>query len=241
MSEIENTGVDMYFATNYCDAYLITASTSTYAWWIAFLMPKEVPVFYYDCHLLECKHITKKDYFLPKWQGINYNYFVQGNKLREKEENEVNETLFYYQKWLEPLDSFRKIPEYEKFVLSEKMNGRLGNQMFRFATLYAIGQMTNRTPVYGYNDCQMINYDEELSVLFPNFHSRIYFLKEDFNDTYNYPFATDCCDLIDTNVGDNSSYKICVHTRVGDFIGKGESKIGEVSTAIERIIKNHKV
>uniref|UniRef100_A0A914MIL7 Alpha-1,2-fucosyltransferase n=1 Tax=Meloidogyne incognita TaxID=6306 RepID=A0A914MIL7_MELIC len=73
MPEINNSGVNMYFAINYCNSYLITASSSTFAWWIGFLMPEEVPIFYYNCHL-ECIHIKKKDYFLPKWKGINYNY-----------------------------------------------------------------------------------------------------------------------------------------------------------------------
>uniref|UniRef100_A0A914NJ94 Uncharacterized protein n=1 Tax=Meloidogyne incognita TaxID=6306 RepID=A0A914NJ94_MELIC len=65
MPEINNSGVNMYFAINYCNSYLITASSSTFAWWIGFLMPEEVPIFYYNCHL-ECIHIKKKDYFLPK-------------------------------------------------------------------------------------------------------------------------------------------------------------------------------
>nr|CAD2194572.1 unnamed protein product [Meloidogyne enterolobii] len=41
MPEINNSGVNMYFAINYCNSYLITASSSTFAWWIGFLMPEE--------------------------------------------------------------------------------------------------------------------------------------------------------------------------------------------------------
>ncbi|KAF7635935.1 hypothetical protein Mgra_00004655 [Meloidogyne graminicola] len=63
----------MYFASNYCNSFLMTASTSTYAWWIGFLMPKNVEIYYYNCHL-ECLHIKKEDYFLPKWNAITYNF-----------------------------------------------------------------------------------------------------------------------------------------------------------------------
>ncbi|KAF7633596.1 hypothetical protein Mgra_00007005 [Meloidogyne graminicola] len=195
---------------------------------------------------------------------------------------EINETLNYWEQCLEPFDSNKRIPEFKHFILSEKATGRLGNQMFRFASLYAIGQLLNRTPIYAYNDCQILNFYEEFAYLFPNFYSRIYFLKEDFNDTYLYQFSTDCCDLIDINVlkGHNitntaliltgvsvflnvhyfenlrpqilelfefskekyfndNSHKICVHTRVGDFVGNGESKTEQTIKAIETIIKNH--
>jgi len=43
---------------------------------------------------------------------------------------------------------------------------------------------------------------------------------------------------------DDNSYKICVHTRVGDFTGFGESIVEEVSDAITRILiilKSHMV
>jgi hypothetical protein len=69
---IKNRGVDLYFSTNYCDALLITAPTSTFAWWIGFLMPEGSPIYYYNCQR-ECKHITKKDYFPPNWLPLQVN------------------------------------------------------------------------------------------------------------------------------------------------------------------------
>jgi len=48
--------------------------------------------------------------------------------------------------------------------------------MFRFASLYAIGQVLNRTPIYDYNENQMLIIDKELKEIFPNFYSRIYYL-----------------------------------------------------------------
>uniref|UniRef100_A0A914H4R3 L-Fucosyltransferase n=1 Tax=Globodera rostochiensis TaxID=31243 RepID=A0A914H4R3_GLORO len=39
-------GDDMAFATTSCDSLLITASSSTFSWWIAYLMPDEAMIFY---------------------------------------------------------------------------------------------------------------------------------------------------------------------------------------------------
>uniref|UniRef100_A0A1I8BWJ6 DRBM domain-containing protein n=1 Tax=Meloidogyne hapla TaxID=6305 RepID=A0A1I8BWJ6_MELHA len=104
--------------------------------------------------------------------------------------------------------------------------------MFRFASLYAIGQLLNRTPIYDNNESKMLIIDNELKETFPNFHSRIYYLKKDFNDTFKQNFSKTCCEYVDPNIND-SSYKICVHTRVGDFKGNGETKIEEVDKAME--------
>jgi hypothetical protein len=48
--------------------------------------------------------------------------------------------------------------------------------MYRFAGLYAIGQMLNRTPAYLHSEEIMHDIDDELAYVFPNFHSKIYFL-----------------------------------------------------------------
>ncbi|KAL3104559.1 hypothetical protein niasHT_022817 [Heterodera trifolii] len=37
---------DFAFATTACDSLLITAQSSTYAWWIAYLMPDNATIFY---------------------------------------------------------------------------------------------------------------------------------------------------------------------------------------------------
>ena len=44
---------------------------------------------------------------------------------------EDNKTsLLYWQQWLEPFDfKTRKIPQFDQFILLEKMNGQLGNQV----------------------------------------------------------------------------------------------------------------
>lgn len=35
---LSSRGVDLHFAGSYCDSLLITASGSTFAWWMAFFM-----------------------------------------------------------------------------------------------------------------------------------------------------------------------------------------------------------
>uniref|UniRef100_A0A915NEU5 Uncharacterized protein n=1 Tax=Meloidogyne floridensis TaxID=298350 RepID=A0A915NEU5_9BILA len=117
------------------------------------------------------------------------------------------------------------------------MFGQLGNQMFRFASLYAIGQVLNRTPIYDYNESQMLIIDNELKETFPNFHSRIYYLKKDLNLNYTKKqFSRTCCEYVNPNIK-NTSYKICVHTRVGDFKGNGETKIEEINKIMENLQK----
>jgi len=48
--------------------------------------------------------------------------------------------------------------------------------MYRFASLYAMGKLLNRTPVYVHDESTMHQIDKELAYAFPNFHSKIYFL-----------------------------------------------------------------
>jgi len=48
--------------------------------------------------------------------------------------------------------------------------------MYRFASLYAMGQMLNRTPVYVPYDMTIARMESELAKTFPNFYKRIYFL-----------------------------------------------------------------
>ncbi|KAL7080181.1 hypothetical protein ACQ4LE_000195 [Meloidogyne hapla] len=217
-----------------------------------------------------------------------YDPLQNENKLLNKRLKELNKKRIYFEQWLETLDlNIRKLPEFDQFILSEVNLGRLGNQMFRFASLYAIGQLLNRTPIYDNNESKMLIIDNELKETFPNFHSRIYYLKKDFNDTFKQNFSKTCCEYVDPNIllehntkskvlfltgisnflsiryfdhlrpqiiklfefnkniidkcsyirekmlSNDSSYKICVHTRVGDFKGNGETKIEEVDKAME--------
>jgi len=48
--------------------------------------------------------------------------------------------------------------------------------MYRFAGLYAMGKMLNRTPVYVHDEFKMHEIDKELAYVFPNYHSKVYFL-----------------------------------------------------------------
>lgn len=54
---------------------IITAPTSTYAWWLAYLMPKGSPIYYFNCHdKCKCSHLTNKDYFPPQWLPLRVNH-----------------------------------------------------------------------------------------------------------------------------------------------------------------------
>jgi hypothetical protein len=73
MPAIKNRGVDLCFAATHCHSLLITAPTSTFSWWMGFLMAAGGPVFYYSCQR-ECQHVSKKDFFPPHWIPLNIDF-----------------------------------------------------------------------------------------------------------------------------------------------------------------------
>nr|CAD2126784.1 unnamed protein product [Meloidogyne enterolobii] len=86
-------------------------------------------------------------------------------------------------------------PQFEYFIFTEEIYGQIVNQMFRFASLYAFGQMLNRTPVFSHNDILMRDYEAKLRVQMPNFYKKIYFLKNkiDQNKIKRVELAKTCC------------------------------------------------
>lgn len=64
--------VEMSFAIDHCDSFIMTASSSTYAFWIAYLMC-EKPIYYR--RLTSNSGTNEKDFFrfdafLPQWKAI---------------------------------------------------------------------------------------------------------------------------------------------------------------------------
>uniref|UniRef100_A0A915N3I2 L-Fucosyltransferase n=1 Tax=Meloidogyne javanica TaxID=6303 RepID=A0A915N3I2_MELJA len=122
------------------------------------------------------------------------------DRVENSQKKITNEDKKYYEQWLEPLDSMRERPEFDHFIYTRMMGGGLGNQMYRFAGLYAMGKMLNRTPVYVHEEFKMHEIDKELAYVFPNYHSKVYFLKKDFKDFHQFHFAQHCCDYHDPKI-----------------------------------------
>uniref|UniRef100_A0A1I8B6M8 Uncharacterized protein n=1 Tax=Meloidogyne hapla TaxID=6305 RepID=A0A1I8B6M8_MELHA len=80
------------------------------------------------------------------------------------------------------------------------MAGQMGNQLYRYASLYAIGKLLKRTPVYLYNETNLLKMEEELSKIFPNFYKRIYYLRPDFNETEKFMLIQSCCDYVNPEI-----------------------------------------
>ncbi|KAE9547006.1 hypothetical protein FO519_009782, partial [Halicephalobus sp. NKZ332] len=63
-------GEDMCFGINYCDSMIMTASGSTFAWWISYLM-KPGSLIFYNSQVTDHGSFTKDihdfDTFLPDW------------------------------------------------------------------------------------------------------------------------------------------------------------------------------
>nr|CAD2199793.1 unnamed protein product [Meloidogyne enterolobii] len=180
----------------------------------------------------------------------------------------------------------RERPEFDHFIYTRMMGGGLGNQMYRFAGLYTMGKMLNRTPVYVHEEFKMHEIDKELAYVFPNYHSKVYFLISinftllniaviimilkycwsknkgrglyltggpNFLDTryiehmrpqilkifeFGKELVSKVTAIKDKIISeDTSSHKMCIHTRVGDFKGIGESQTVEVNKAHVRILK----
>nr|CAD2206756.1 unnamed protein product [Meloidogyne enterolobii] len=70
---IRSRAVNLCFAINYCNSLLITAPTSTFAWWMGYLLPEGSPIFYYSCER-SCRHISKKDFFPTEWLPLTLNF-----------------------------------------------------------------------------------------------------------------------------------------------------------------------
>uniref|UniRef100_A0A1I8BK43 Uncharacterized protein n=1 Tax=Meloidogyne hapla TaxID=6305 RepID=A0A1I8BK43_MELHA len=96
--------------------------------------------------------------------------------IEQSQKQKSNRNKKYYEQWLEPLDFMREVPEFDHFIYTGLMYGGLGNQMYLFASLYAMGKMLNRTPAYIHDEPTMKKMETELAHVFPNFHSKIYFL-----------------------------------------------------------------
>ncbi|KAL3079112.1 hypothetical protein niasHT_036165 [Heterodera trifolii] len=59
---------DFAFGTTACDSLLITAQSSTYAWWIAYLMPDNSTIFYNSKFEKGFPHT--RDNFLAQWVPV---------------------------------------------------------------------------------------------------------------------------------------------------------------------------
>uniref|UniRef100_A0A914Q9V7 Alpha-1,2-fucosyltransferase n=1 Tax=Panagrolaimus davidi TaxID=227884 RepID=A0A914Q9V7_9BILA len=75
-SNLKNRAEDMYFGIQICDTLLITASGSTFAWWIGYLLPESSQVFY-NSQISKNRNYQKDyydfDLFLPKWNMLELN------------------------------------------------------------------------------------------------------------------------------------------------------------------------
>ncbi|KAL3080494.1 hypothetical protein niasHT_038931 [Heterodera trifolii] len=58
---------DLAFAVMACDSFFTSAQTSTFAWWIGYLMPDDATIFYNSDFR---PGLHTRDNFLPEWIPI---------------------------------------------------------------------------------------------------------------------------------------------------------------------------
>uniref|UniRef100_A0AC35ETF9 L-Fucosyltransferase n=1 Tax=Panagrolaimus sp. PS1159 TaxID=55785 RepID=A0AC35ETF9_9BILA len=184
------------------------------------------------------------------------------------------------------------IPIFDRYISCTFVTcSGLGNQMFRFASLYGIGRHFNRSAFFpASNRCQK-NTMPEIKATFPNFFNTIKLLNAVPKESIKSDFALDCCRYQNPNTmhdvqqkylilngnfmqsfkffdyrkndiryffdfdmkvkkaveengkklfGNDSSHKLCVHIRRGDFIQHEqlESRAEFVEPSIPFLHKN---
>ncbi|KAI1727173.1 glycosyl transferase family 11 domain-containing protein [Ditylenchus destructor] len=179
-------------------------------------------------------------------------------------------------------------PYYNRYItptIDDGWCGGLGNMMWRFASMYAIGKKLGRSPYYDASLSCMKSAKKEVEEMLPEYATRIQFFtpKPDEEKTIN--FGDHCCRYQSTNMlqnvtekyvhlsgkyfqslaffrdaqdeiraffnwseaarrnmsiyaaklfGADNSHKLCVHTRVGDFVGfKIQTKLNFTEMALE--------
>ena len=69
-------GEDLHFGIRFCDTLLISASGSTFAWWIGYLLPEGTQVFY-NAQVSKNRNYVKDfydfDFFPPDWNMLELN------------------------------------------------------------------------------------------------------------------------------------------------------------------------
>uniref|UniRef100_A0A914PQF7 Alpha-1,2-fucosyltransferase n=1 Tax=Panagrolaimus davidi TaxID=227884 RepID=A0A914PQF7_9BILA len=126
------------------------------------------------------------------------------------------------------------IPIFDRYISCTFVTcSGLGNQMFRFASLYGIGRHFNRSAFFPANNRCQKNTMPEIKATFPNFFNTIKLLNAVPKESIKSDFALDCC-------RNDSSHKLCVHIRRGDFIQHEqlESRAEFVEPSIPFLHKN---
>ena len=61
-------GEDFALAVLFCDSLLVTAPESTFSFWMAYMLPEHVPVYYYS--EFQANSCRDKGNFLPEWTPL---------------------------------------------------------------------------------------------------------------------------------------------------------------------------
>uniref|UniRef100_A0A1I8BFW6 Uncharacterized protein n=1 Tax=Meloidogyne hapla TaxID=6305 RepID=A0A1I8BFW6_MELHA len=242
-------GQDIYFSTKVCNSLIITASVSTFGWWI---------VYDFLC-FADYTNLTKYSTIRPDL------YFNDTEKLFNNIEQQKQLNLKYIN--LTEMENWRKSTK--KFLLIEipaDWEGKCGgfaNEMWRFAVIYVWGLQLGRYPgIFNSSTwtCDTLNLPNEIEETFPVVHkiftyiqpnevvnstryeiyynklvkSKVKYLRTPpppqihklFNNVTNqvkelFLFSNKVKTTVDKYINEifsnNSSHKLCIHTRLGDF------------------------
>uniref|UniRef100_A0A915DP10 Uncharacterized protein n=1 Tax=Ditylenchus dipsaci TaxID=166011 RepID=A0A915DP10_9BILA len=94
------------------------------------------------------------------------------------------------------------MPEYNKFIFTDFM---WEGSMYRFASLYGIGKLIQRTPVFLKNEVTVHNLQSEVKSVFPYFSERLIYYQKDYaylcpSFVHKVKFAADCCEYVDPSM-----------------------------------------
>uniref|UniRef100_A0A1I8B9E2 L-Fucosyltransferase n=1 Tax=Meloidogyne hapla TaxID=6305 RepID=A0A1I8B9E2_MELHA len=66
---------DFCIAVEACNTLILTASASTFGWWIGYLLNKELNKVYFNSNLSAISEIYNKEHFLPEWKPFWFGNF----------------------------------------------------------------------------------------------------------------------------------------------------------------------
>uniref|UniRef100_A0A915CZR6 Uncharacterized protein n=1 Tax=Ditylenchus dipsaci TaxID=166011 RepID=A0A915CZR6_9BILA len=104
-----------------------------------------------------------------------------------------------------------KLPlQFENYITTVENCEGFGNQMWRFAGLYALGKHLHRNPYYDHTEECLKEYEKEFATVFPELYKRLHFYTPKAEDKSIVDFAIPCCSFDDPNILLNNTAKALV-------------------------------
>ncbi|KAI1699891.1 glycosyl transferase family 11 domain-containing protein [Ditylenchus destructor] len=100
-------------------------------------------------------------------------------------------------------ETVKEPPAFGKFITTVENCEGFGNQLWRVASLYAIGKKLNRSMYFEQNELCMTIFEQEFALVFPTIYRNLHFFTP--RNQEQVDFASDCCTYDDVSKLNNST------------------------------------